>query len=296
MEFRAIQYFLKTAQCSSISQAAKELFISQQALSKAIQTLEQELGVRLLHRTSHGAALTPEGAYLRDRFQPILSEYDAALRETARHFNAQRGRIEFGVSPGFFRSLSNESLIAFGAQHPYLELDQLEKPDLDLEDYVREDRQHFAFSTKPWHLQGLKYYPIHREKLYFIANQAHPLAGQTAICLADLRDDRFLFFSSRYNIYYRTEACCKRAGFAPHIVYKSSDVNVLVKMVSQGQGVLLCVRHVYEEYARENLVCIPITDEEMYWELGLIMQDYSALQPQARQLIRAFSAAEPFAP
>ena len=296
MEFRYLQYFLKIAQCSSISQAAKELFISQQALSKALKNLEQELGARLLHRTNQGVQLTPEGAYLRDHFQHIVSEYDDALRETYQHFGAQRGRIEFGVSPGFFRSLSNESLIAFAAQHPYLELDQLEKPDLDLEDYVREDRQHFAFSTKPWQMQGLQYCPIHREKLYFIADKTHPLAARPEIRLADLKDERFLFFTSRYNIYHRTEACCKRAGFAPHIVYKSSDVNVLVKMVAQGRGILLCVRHVYEEYARENLVCIPLADEEMYWELGLIMQDYHALDPNARLLIRAFEAGTPAAP
>lgn len=296
MEFRYLQYFLKIAQCSSISQTAKELFISQQALSKALKNLEQELGARLLHRTNQGVHLTPEGVYLRDHFQRIVSEYDDALRETFQHFGAQRGRIEFGVSPGFFRSLSNESLIAFAAQHPYLELDQLEKPDLDLEDYVREDRQHFAFSTKPWQMQGLQYCPIHREKLYFIADKSHPLAGRPEICLADLRDDRFLFFTSRYNIYHRTEACCKRVGFTPHIVYKSSDVNVLVKMVAQGRGILLCVRHVYEEYARENLVCLPLADEEMYWELGLIMQDYQALDPNARLLIRAFEAGAAAAP
>ena len=50
MVFRQIQYFIKLSESTSISQAAKELFISQQALSKSIKNLESELNTRLFRK------------------------------------------------------------------------------------------------------------------------------------------------------------------------------------------------------------------------------------------------------
>lgn len=65
MEFRQIQYFIKLSESTSISQAAKELFISQQALSKSIKNLESELNTRLFLRTNQGIKLSKSGVYLK---------------------------------------------------------------------------------------------------------------------------------------------------------------------------------------------------------------------------------------
>lgn len=282
MEFKHIQYFLKLSDCSSFTVAAHELYISQQALSKCIQNLEKELNVRLFDRSSSGIMLTDDGAYLRKKFRHICAGYDEAVNETLQHFSLQTGKLEFGVCPGFFRSLPVSYLIGFQKKFPGISIEQLEKYDKDCEDYVRIDPHNFALSTKPWHQNGLHYIPLHRERLFMIANKNHPFANRESVSLKQLEDDSFVFFNNRYNIHYRLLDECRRNGFTPDIVYMSADVSQLVKLASQGMGILICVEHIYQESNHENLVCIPLSDPEMYWELGMIAQDFVKLDNKAK--------------
>ena len=59
MDLRQIQYFVKVADCGSFSEAARQLYISQPALSVAMQKLEDELGIKLLSYQSKRVRLTP---------------------------------------------------------------------------------------------------------------------------------------------------------------------------------------------------------------------------------------------
>ena len=70
MEQNLSQYkiFYEVAKAGNISKAAKELYISQPAISKAIQKLEQNLDTLLFKRSSRGVTLTPDGELLKGRF------------------------------------------------------------------------------------------------------------------------------------------------------------------------------------------------------------------------------------
>lgn len=277
MEFRHIYYFIKVTEYGNITKAAQALFLSQQALSKSLKNLENELQVSLIHRTSHGIELTEDGQFLRDQFQDICASYDSAVKTSYNHFHIRNEQVEFAVCNGFFRSISVDHLIHFSELYPNLELEQVEGTDLSCEEYVRENKHHFALSTKPWKTEDLQYKPLHREQLFFIAHKDHPLAGKESIHMSELSHEKFLFFNKKYNLHFRTLEGCRKHGFQPEIIYKSSDVSQLVKLASKNQGILICVKHVYEESSHENLVCIPILDEDMYWELGLIYQDFKYL-------------------
>jgi DNA-binding transcriptional LysR family regulator len=61
MTFQQLQYLLAVNRNGSFSLAAKEMFISQSAVSSAVAALEQELGCRIFIRSTHGLSLTPEG-------------------------------------------------------------------------------------------------------------------------------------------------------------------------------------------------------------------------------------------
>lgn len=288
MEFKHIYYFIKLSECSSFSEASNKLYISQQALSKSIKNLEMELNVRLFHRTNQGITLTSDGHYLKEQFQDICFNYDAAVRSSFEHFKMHKGKVEFGVCPGFFRSIPIDYLIDFSKQYPHLKLKQLENPDIECENYVLSDKQHFALSTRPFYRKGLQFYPLHKEQLFFIANKEHPLAKNQTITLDALKNENFLFFDDRYNIYYQTLNECQKQQFTPNIIYKSSDVSQLIKLVIQNKGILICVKHVYMESSHKDLVCIPIAGENMVWELGLIFQKYEYLDQNSKFFIEHF--------
>lgn len=79
MQIETLRYFTEISRCSSLAQAAENLFVSPQGLGKAIRSLEEELGFKLIQRSAHGISLTPSGRRFLDHATVILEEYRQAL-------------------------------------------------------------------------------------------------------------------------------------------------------------------------------------------------------------------------
>lgn len=82
--FENIKIFIEIVDAGSFAQAAENLQIHRPAVTKALQQLEQESGVRLLQRTTRRLYLTPEGEEFYRRSKPLLSQADGRSRRTGR--------------------------------------------------------------------------------------------------------------------------------------------------------------------------------------------------------------------
>lgn len=76
MQIKHLRYLVELDRSGSMYAAAKQLMVSQQGLSKAIASLEGELGIELVRRTPHGTRLTQEGLVVLDSAKRILAEHD----------------------------------------------------------------------------------------------------------------------------------------------------------------------------------------------------------------------------
>lgn len=92
-----IKYFMGAVECRSISKAAESFFISQPAMSKHIRNLEQELGVRLLKRSSGGVALTEAGKLLYRYFSAAGQEFSLMLSEARQLNDSSVATLRIGV-------------------------------------------------------------------------------------------------------------------------------------------------------------------------------------------------------
>ncbi|POZ60192.1 LysR family transcriptional regulator [Chromobacterium alticapitis] len=96
MQLRHLRYFAATAEYGSVRLAAEHLHVSQPAVSRQIQALEQELGFPLFERSPRGLALTPAGgSYLRDVAQ-AMALLDAAAHNARRIADGLQGRLRLG--------------------------------------------------------------------------------------------------------------------------------------------------------------------------------------------------------
>ena len=90
--------FYTVANAGNISKAAKELYISQPAISKSIQKLEESLGCRLFSRSSHGVLLTEEGNLLYDHVREAFESLTTGEDKLKRALSLGVGHIKIGVS------------------------------------------------------------------------------------------------------------------------------------------------------------------------------------------------------
>jgi len=113
--------FVQAAELRSFKLAGQQFGLSSSAIGKTIARLEDQLGVRLFHRSTRAIRLTPEGEMFLDRCRHVLSELEAAEAELAHTTALPRGRLRVGVP--FTSDLLTPKFSAFMELYPEVELD-----------------------------------------------------------------------------------------------------------------------------------------------------------------------------
>ncbi|MDR1828012.1 MAG: LysR family transcriptional regulator [Methylobacteriaceae bacterium] len=123
MELRVLNYFLMVARESNITKAAALLHVTQPTLSRQLQQLEDELGVKLFERSNHRIILTEDGMLLQRRAQEIVSLADKTRHEFSRGDEQLSGDIAIGS--GELNSFTHLSglLSSFRLHHPAVRFD-----------------------------------------------------------------------------------------------------------------------------------------------------------------------------
>ena len=150
MKLSQLQAIVAVAQRGSFSEAALQMQLSQPAISHAIATLEDELGVPLFSRGRHGAVLTPAGERIIAQAQQALHHLDLMQQEANLHRGLQSGQVRIAS----FRSVATHVLpkviAQFRDRHPTISVTIIERPDyLDIERCLREGRAEIGITYLP---------------------------------------------------------------------------------------------------------------------------------------------------
>src|SRR5205823_4606307 len=126
MELRHLRYFAAVADAGNVSRAARQLRVTQPALSRQIQDLERDLACRLFDRIGRRIVLTKDGDELLERTRRLLGDADA-LRERARALaGGEAGVLRIGAAPQFIEAALPEVLTRYGLEYPGIDVQLVE--------------------------------------------------------------------------------------------------------------------------------------------------------------------------
>lgn len=118
MEIRTLRYFFETAREGNMTRAAQRLYVTQPTMSKQLKELEQELGVKLFHRSNYSIKLTQAGLLLRDRAEDILTLVDKTEAEFKSMEEVSSGDIFVGAPESEAMRLFAEVVRDLQKTHP----------------------------------------------------------------------------------------------------------------------------------------------------------------------------------
>jgi DNA-binding transcriptional LysR family regulator len=118
-----MQIFKRVAELGSFTQTADDFGLPKASVSTAVQQLEAQLGVRLLHRTTRRVELTQDGRAFFERSQDLLADVEELQSMFRQDGAALRGRVRIDMSTGIARSAVIPQLPHLLAQHPALEIE-----------------------------------------------------------------------------------------------------------------------------------------------------------------------------
>ncbi len=146
MDLRQLRYFLAVAEAKSFVNAANNLYISRQAISKAIGQLESELEVELFLRDSNGSALSAAGEFFYERVRTIILDIDGLQNEMQGYQSRNHHRIRLSFSIGAMQ-LFEPRLLDYIYTQELADIEYIECPESEVFSRLLERKADIAVST-----------------------------------------------------------------------------------------------------------------------------------------------------
>lgn len=267
MTTNQLKYFITAAECLNFTAAGKQHFISQTAITKHIQALEEQLGVQLFIRDKRHVELTPAGKVFLEEARAILERTRMAIDKVEKASTGEVGSINIGYVKGYENSNLGNILKTYHEFYPNIELNLSRKAHLDLIYQLDKDQLDVALNIcySDTQINGLEKKSIAKYPLYAVLYPSHPYAQQTSIKRYDLRNDSFLltkYYDDTTAQTYDIPEMFVRSGFLPKVVGSSSDMETLFLMIAAGIGVSIMPESAIKYVKQSNdLVFVPLEGE-----------------------------------
>lgn len=271
MEIRQLMYFIQIVKSGTYSAAAKQLYLSQPALSKAVKHLEEELGAKLLVQGDKRSEPTDVGRVLFERGQQLIREYNDLLGAVDEANSRNRGRLHFGIPYGLGQILSYRLTADFSRAFPEMELVVSGHGSAHIREEVLAGRLDIGATLIPPEPEpGLEATVIMRDQFFLLLPRAHPLAGREGVRFAQLREEQFILLNEEFVMTRMTRQSCAMAGFAPRVKIVANRSDFIAELVADGQGIAVIAGGRYRFEHDSRLSCAALLDGIVDIDIALI--------------------------
>ncbi len=229
MDLRQLEYFTEIVRCKSLNKAAKNLFISQTALTKSMNVLEEELGLKLLNRSRQGVTVTEVGEQI---YQDALQ-----IIATRKHWNVFQHtpvftEVQIAITPNAYSTFINVVISDILATNNYITVIPLETFAADMQEtmYHSAVRLGITFSHNTSDLfpdeeiekKGLKKTPIFHDYYRVYVGADHPWAKQQSVHISQLKECKGVLMEQEEYLndflfqYISKENCCITNNYRIH--------------------------------------------------------------------------------
>ena len=237
MEFRQLQHFLIAAQENSFSKAADKIYISQQALSKSIAALEQELKVPLFQRTHRGVSLTEQGRIFQKKAYAIMEMMNNTLIEMQNLQAVQNQSIPLSVTSGLENWLDIEYLLAFSNRYPEYTICTRADDDIQIEEKIIHDAEEIGIVGSIGNPTRLDTVRLLSLDTLVAVSRSNPLSRYECVPFSALANENFILTHSHHYANTFLITYCNMAGFVPKVCHETAEINYTARLVAANQGI-----------------------------------------------------------
>ena len=293
MKLQQLRYVVKVAECGSITEASRRLFVSQPSITASIRELENEMGVHIFERTNKGVIVSEEGETFLGYARQVLDQADLlegkykGTSEQVPHFSVSCQHYSFAVN-------------AF--------VDVIREFDAARYDFTLREEQTHEIIEDVAHMKselGILYLSEHNREVIermLAANELvfeglfcatphvfvcadHPLADHASVTLEDLEDYPFLSYEQgSYNSFYYSEELTSTFERRKNI--RVRDRATLFNLAMGLNGYTVCSGVISHELNGPGIISIPL-DVDEYMEIGIITRKNTTLTRYGQAYIEA---------
>lgn len=282
MNLDVLKSFAAIAESGSLNKAAERMRVSQSTLTRQMQSLEQEIGGRLLERSHGGVALTAAGQVLLGRAMPVWEELEAAFGEVRKIARGQTASLRIGYMMSAAADYLGPALAAVRAAHPEVSVKLVDlSPGEQIAALRRGDIEVALVGNVDASL-GREFYVkrIARLPVVVALPAEHALAARDAIRLTDLRREQFVGAKDAdlpgFNQWVMQ--LCRRAKFRPKFVENAESLTHALSLLVAENAVTLLPGFAHK-FPAPGIVCRPLDEAAARWDLQVAWQRGQMTRP-----------------
>jgi DNA-binding transcriptional LysR family regulator len=241
MNIDQLKTFHKVAAAGSFTKAARELFLTQSAVSQQIRALEDEIGGRLFDRSGKRTRLTGEGDVLLTYAERLFDLHEEIETLFGSLRTLQKGKISVGATAVIGTYFMPAVISAFHRQYPGIEIDLRMGNSEQILRMILDREVDLGIAGMVKKHESLKSAFVHGEKLLFVCSPMNPLATREKVTIGEL--DRIPFIWREKGT--QTLALVKQwfqanaGGNFPHQILSVANMEAAKRIVEEGYGVTI---------------------------------------------------------
>ncbi|MGL6045874.1 MAG: LysR family transcriptional regulator [Vogesella sp.] len=236
LEFRHLKTLLALAECGSVSQAAKRVFLTQSALSHQLKALEDHYGLALFERKTQPLRFTPAGERLLALAREVSALVAGAERDMARLREGEAGELRIAVECHTCFDWLMPAMDAFRQYWPAVELDIVSGFHADPVGLLLTRRADLAICSEAEPQDGVVYQPLFAYEMVLIMAKDHPLAAKPVWQAEDLASETLIHYPVPDVMLDLVRKVLKPAGVNP--ARRTSELTVaIIQLVASRRGV-----------------------------------------------------------
>lgn len=298
MTLNQLNYVITVADCSSMNEAARRLFISQPSLSAAVKELETEIGVEIFKRNNRGISVTPDGAEFLGYARQVVEQYELVQ---SRYVDKRNVKKRFSVSMQHY----SFAVDAFVKMVKQFGMDEYEFAVHETKTYeVIEDVKNFKSElgilyinnfnrkvlTKLFNEYELEFREILQCGVYVYLWKGHPLAEKKEIVLEELEEYPCLSFEQgNNNSFYFAEEVLSTYEYKRLI--KANDRATMLNLMVGLNGYTLCSGIICEELNGSDYRAVPLKSDEIM-TIGYLKRKGTAISPLGQKYLEEIAKAK----
>ena len=274
MDYRHLKYFMEVAQQKSFSKAARNLHISQSAISRMIKSLEEELGVTLFIRNAKTVEITAPGTIFYNYAKRCLFVFEHLKSDFENEFKLKQDTIEIGLPPITDAHVFAKLLGEFKRTYPQIAIKLYEHGSKVIESSVQEGIIDVGIiCTIP--NKDFESFFLSEDEMCVVMPKGYPLEENKEVPMKLLADYPLVLYRDDFNLHDDILTNCKKIGFSPRVVFETSQRELMLQTVASGLGVAilpscLCPRNSETSRVVTRVMTEPRMTHHLYaiWKKG----------------------------
>jgi len=284
IDILGLEAFLAIAQHGRFHKAARQLHITQTALTRRLQNFEEGLGIKLVERTTRSVALTRTGEDFLPQARRLLGELTAALVEIRETGKAQRGDVTIACVPTVGVQYLPRIIHEYAERHPGNRIVILDHASSGVTAAILRREAEFGIHVAGTHHPELASEPLLEDRFVLICRDDHALAGRRRVSWRQLEPHPLVFVGSESGNRPLLDAALEGRQPGLRARYEVQRSSTAVGLVAAGVAAAIVPRLALQAGAHPNLRIVPLVDPVVSRTLALVSRKGAHLSPAAQAL------------